>query len=769
MGDYNHGWTTVGSRNHGQLQSGRGPEVEAQLEMQDCATIATWDRDAHWPGIDNPCFDGPQAKKFDDKLIRLHDLDQGAFGKVDKVVHDSVCLARKRIPRRRGFSIEDLRQEGLTMRKLLLDDLECLRTNDGDRDDIIERLTALDLTDLTVIDDTTVIVGDRYMGAIIEKCPLDYLQTIVGCVARAMAHCHANDVRHLDIKPSNILLRPDRVYLADFGISRDVSGQEQTTTDGVPGTERWRAPELYGDHGSSMQLSDMYSLGLVYLNIATVLYDARLVEFDETLSYSPRVPRQEQLVLRERKLKAHLDRLTSQASRRPPFMFTQEGRETVRPRPLTQLISRMVATNPRQRFSAAKTDEKLSMLGGINQIYHGHCCKRPMSWIENKWDQKFANLIALQRENDVQRKRITELEGMDKTYEARLENQRQKHEQDIARLQNLLKNAEEKCQRLDLEILDRRRSSYSSRCSHGPEFSRSALAGGRRNTPGPHQPLIPPGVVGLGMTINTTKSTPPRDLEGFKTKANTTVVVTSRRQQKQQFQSNFASTPGRSADKLRMHQSNPAATQSPSAARHSAGKRSPSISGNLPGYALQSRGSGSKLPLPVTPSRSNTPKLNRDQSMSDSSMSSSVFSRQSLETVPTPPTHDSSVVTQRAAKAGACSEDDSNPFWGQLNREKQSPTERSRCAEEDEESGYGLGSCTLSNTVPSMATFTLSCPRTRRSGCPTHETGAGADADPDPDATSRPRPTPPSLQPMKSWAEVAKLDHKRQVARESSR
>ncbi|KAG6015052.1 hypothetical protein E4U43_005821 [Claviceps pusilla] len=788
MGDYDHGWTTVGGRNHGQLRSGHGPTLEAQLEMQDCAIIAAWDRDAHWPGIDKPLFDGSEAKKFDNKLIKLHDLDQGAFGKVDKVMHGSVCLARKRIPRRRGFSIEDLRQEGLTMRKLdhrhivklvatyaprshelclliwpaaicnltrLLDDLECLRINDGDRDDIIERLTALDLTDLSAIDNTASTVVDQYLGPTSEKCPLGYLRTIVGCVARAMAHCHANDVRHLDIKPSNILLRPNRVYLADFGISRDVSGQDQTTTDSMPGTERWRAPELYGDHGCSMQLSDMYSLGLVYLNIATVLYDVRLVEFDETLSYSPRISREEQLVLREGKLKAHLERLTAQALIRPPFMFTCEGQETVRPRPLTHLISRMVATNPRQRYSAAKADEKLSMLGGINQIYHGQCCKRPLPWVENKWDRKFANLLALQRENDVQRKRIMELEGMDKTYETRLEQQREKHEQDIDRLQNLLKKSEERCQRLELEFSDRRRRLHSSRASHAHDSLRPALSTGRRNIPSSHQALAPPGVVRLGVTANT-KPTLQRDSGVFKT-VNTAVVATSRQQQTQRSQSNIAFTSKRTGEKLRMHQSSPVVTQS-SAAKHTPEQqRSPSISGNLSGYALRSRGSGSKLPLPVTPRRSTTPNLNSDQSMTDSSMASSIFSRQSLETAPTPPIHDSPPAMHRASKASG--DDDSNPP-GVKSTESQQPHR----AEREEEGGRGVDPFTPPSPALSMATSTLSCPRARRSGFLAHE--AGGDADADADATSRPRPRPPSLQPMKSWAEVAKLENRRPVARE---
>ncbi|KAK2590788.1 hypothetical protein QQS21_011525 [Conoideocrella luteorostrata] len=787
MGDRDHGWTTVGHRSHGQHQFGDAREWEAQLELQDRAAIAAWDGDAQWPGINKPLFDGPEAKKFDNRLVKLHDLDQGAFGKVDKVMHGSVCLARKRIPRRRGFSIEDLRQEGLTMNKLdhrhivklvatyapksgelclliwpaavcnlsrLLEDLECLRLDEGDREDIVERLTALDLRDLSAIDP---IAKDQSLGAISERCPFDFLRTIIGCVARAMAHCHANNVRHLDIKPSNILLRPDRVYLADFGISRDVSGQEQTTTDGLPGTERWRAPELYGDHGSSMQLSDMYSLGLVYLNIATVLYDVRLADFDEALSYPARSSREKQLQVREDKVKVHLDRLTAHALVRPPFMFTYDGQETVRPRPLTHLISRMVATNPRHRLTAAKIDEKLSMLGGINQIYHADCCRRPISWVEDKWDRKFAGLIALQKENEVQRKRIMELEGMDKTYEIRLEKQRQKHEQDISRLQTLLKNAEERCQRLEMENSDRRRSSRSSRGSHSHEVPRPVLSGGRRHAASPAVPSTPCGV-GLGL-ITKRKSTPPRATSTGNT---TNLNASSKSSQQQQQQthhrsySNVAKVPERPTGNMRTLQSSPAVTQSSAAKQSSAssGQRSPSIGGgvNLSGYALRSRGSGSKLPLPVTPSRSNTPILNRDQSMTDSSMASSVFSRHSLESVATPPVPESPVIPRHTSttKDGAA-----KPSWGHVHDRPLSPTERPSLASVD----AGERPSTPDSPMLSISPSALSSPRTLKSEVLTDGGDTGATA----------RPVPPSLQPMKSWADVAKQDKRRQGLKNNKR
>lgn len=387
----------------------------------------------------NKSFEDP--KRFDARLIKIEDLGNGAFGRVDKVMHGSVALACKRITRKRGLTIDDLRQEALTMRKLdhchvvklvatyasrshelclfiwpavcslsvLLDDLESLRLGDGE--DIAERLEALGLDNDSAAAQLPS-TSRRPLPA--DRCPLDFLCTVVGCVARAMAYCHDKGVRHLDIKPSNILLKPDRVYLADFGVSRDVSGQDHTTTDDLPGTEKWRAPELYGGHGSSMQLSDMYSLGLVCLNIATVLYDARLADFDEVLRYLPWLSLDKRLRAREDKIRKHLDKLTACALVSPCFTFTSDGQETVRPWLVVNLISHMVAANPRSRLPADKIDEKLSVLGGIHQIYHAPCCKRPIAWVD-RWDKKLSAMASFKDRKKQLRRRVIELEGKDET------------------------------------------------------------------------------------------------------------------------------------------------------------------------------------------------------------------------------------------------------------------------------------------------------------------------------------------------------------------
>lgn len=683
-----------------------------------------------------PLFSGPDAKRFDARLIKLDDLGFGAFGRVEKVSYGSVYLARKRIIQRRGFTIDDMRQEGLTMRRLdhrhvvklvgmfaprahelclliypaavcnlsvLLEDIECLRLGEGDRDDIIERLHALDLTDLSAIEPSAV----EQRSNATAKCPLEFLRNVIGCTARALAHCHANDVRHLDIKPSNILLKADRVYLADFGISRDVSEQDQTTTEGMPGTERWRAPEYYGTHGSSMQLSDIYSLGLVFLNIATVLYNARLGDFDEALKYSHRYTRAEQLATREHKLNLHLEKLVGHALVTPPFMFTYEGKETVRPRPLTSLIARMVSTSPRNRLPADKIDDKLSMLGGIHQIYHGECCKRPISWVEDKWDRKFASLASLQTENDRLRKRVEELEGKDSTYELRLESARRLHEQDVVALQSRLRAAEDRCRSLEAEKEAIKRSTAGpTRSSTIPQSTRN----GSVSSP-----------AGYALTKARSQPTTPSARPALKPKP----ASSSQRLILASAGTSGNATPTAAATPPRPQavpmQGSPLTRTSSSEYRP---QRVPSVT-SLSNF----RTSGSKLPLPITPSRTATPTFGRDQSSTDSSMSSSIFSRHSIETTATPANN--SPAPEQAE-------------WGVRGR-------RAEVDKTEKPATPPPGS--RSESPSSVNPFTAaSSPRTARSEV-ISEGG---------------RVKVPSLSPMKSWAEVAKREGQRLMGRAPS-
>lgn len=86
---------------------------------------------------------------------------------------------------------------------------------------------------------------------------------IVRQVAEALDAAHAAGLVHRDVKPANVLLSGDHVYLSDFGLTRAVEDEARLTdTDERLGTVDFMAPEhLRGQRTDAR--SDVYALGCV--------------------------------------------------------------------------------------------------------------------------------------------------------------------------------------------------------------------------------------------------------------------------------------------------------------------------------------------------------------------------------------------------------------------------------------------------------------------------------------------------------------------------
>ena len=600
-------------------------------------------------------------------------LGRGSYGVVDKVYltvkNRSIRLARKHIPQRRHIRLEDLRQEAKVMEKLehehivkligsycyrnvpelylllwpvavcnlddLFNDLHLLQTGQDDRDEILSRLATLDLTDLGALEQPYLQFPAKHISPSYgNRCLYRYMRQMMGCLTRALAYLHKSDVRHLDLKPGNILLSPGRVYLADFGIARDVHDRENTLTLGQQGTPKWRAPEVSRVSDEwSMRAADVYSLGMVLLNISTVVYGAKIAEFDHVAGKLPEQGRD-----------ALLDQFLGNLERYA--LATQDYKDfrapTVGPRHTVDLIRRMASTTPSERPAADEADLELVELGGIDQVYHASCCKKSSRFLTEKLDSRLRQATEdrkrLLAEHEKITKRIAELEAKDATYEARIRNETnhvaERFKQLCEQLEKRLESEAEERKRLEARLTELQ----TGRRQGVPIASR------RTTTPAPVTTKAVPAPSGSKMPrppthpLPTTSSSAPA--VHTLVKMPTPVIDPSARPSYSQAVSiGTSSIPvpqsATRRDSIRRDSIVRPASLLNSPIPAVGPKRSPTLEVVPANYPLRPSTSASRLPRavnPATPIRSNTPstpRYNRNTSSADStqnSMNSSTLS-----------------------------------------------------------------------------------------------------------------------------------------------
>jgi len=89
-------------------------------------------------------------------------------------------------------------------------------------------------------------------------------------IAAGLAHAHAQDVVHRDVKPANIMISQelgtgDHVRILDFGLARlrGNVGRDATQANVVVGTPNYMAPEQTVGGGTIDARTDIYALGVV--------------------------------------------------------------------------------------------------------------------------------------------------------------------------------------------------------------------------------------------------------------------------------------------------------------------------------------------------------------------------------------------------------------------------------------------------------------------------------------------------------------------------
>lgn len=129
----------------------------------------------------------------------------------------------------------------------------------------------------------------QYMnkGPLTSIIELNRFRTYYGCLAHTIQFLHDSSMEtlHKDIKPENILLKDGHLISTDFGTAFDWSktGQSMTRSNvGDHRTPRYQSPEV-ANSSEFHRSSDIWSLGVVFLEMVTVLRGKSIAEMDTYL------------------------------------------------------------------------------------------------------------------------------------------------------------------------------------------------------------------------------------------------------------------------------------------------------------------------------------------------------------------------------------------------------------------------------------------------------------------------------------------------------
>ncbi|MGB9872304.1 MAG: serine/threonine-protein kinase, partial [Anaerolineae bacterium] len=116
--------------------------------------------------------------------------------------------------------------------------------------------------------------GESLANLIAARGPLPEAQVLEWArqLLDALAYCHSKGIIHRDIKPQNIIIRPDgRAVLVDFGLVKlwDPRDPRTRTVVRAMGTPEYAPPEQYGVAGHTDPRSDLYSLGATLYHALT--------------------------------------------------------------------------------------------------------------------------------------------------------------------------------------------------------------------------------------------------------------------------------------------------------------------------------------------------------------------------------------------------------------------------------------------------------------------------------------------------------------------
>lgn len=229
-----------------------------------------------------------QAEKENSRLARedtteaqwevLRLLGKGSYGDVHQVreTGTGTLYARKSIPKvianLTPKQIEErVRNEVDIMRKLRHNHIANI--NILLKGDVNWEIIMLPVADC----DLRVFLSEKCIKANYPHDAIRLIDSWFGCLISALTFAHAKQVKHQDIKPTNVLIKNKTVYLTDFGVAKDFSELENSMVGNwqEEGTPVYWAPE----NKPWGRAADVWALGCVFAEMLTVRQKRTLDDF----------------------------------------------------------------------------------------------------------------------------------------------------------------------------------------------------------------------------------------------------------------------------------------------------------------------------------------------------------------------------------------------------------------------------------------------------------------------------------------------------------
>ncbi|KAF1948832.1 kinase-like protein [Byssothecium circinans] len=249
---------------------------EYQTQLQEKSLIQPFEKELNWSGKGQHIIFQPNDEI---PLATIESLGASSTAIVDRVLCRRIALARKMMRCTRNWTISDALREVYHLQNLRHAHIvQLVGSYLQGRTFALLMYPAADSHLGTFLENTAELAP--WSDSFTVRESRDFLKSSFSCLASAVEYIHEHTIKHMDIKPQNILVKKVRrdpvlhtwrIYLADFGLSRSFASQGFSQTDGpTPRTPKYCAPEQY-NYDFRGRSADIFSLGCVYSEILTVL------------------------------------------------------------------------------------------------------------------------------------------------------------------------------------------------------------------------------------------------------------------------------------------------------------------------------------------------------------------------------------------------------------------------------------------------------------------------------------------------------------------